>query len=467
MGKLNIVSVGVEIPGLSDNCKSIDSMDSLSSYDIIVFQPQLPSLYPSDYIEFSNGGRAIKGSEYKEIKKITDHWFAELSDALKYKKTVIILTQPNKEIRYTTGSTSQRKGEISFNTSLNHLYNCLLPYSPNVRETRGNEISINKNELSVLVKQLYESCRTQTAYEVIFTDIDQSCQPLLVTKSNQIVGFIKKYKSGGNIIFWPKINFEYKGSSFQKDRKWFWTDEASAMGKAFTAAIVSLHKSLYNLQEPAPTWISVETYMTDIEKDILIKIQKNKDKQQKLNTEAAKLHEKIEQEQKLKYLLYAQGKELEDAVNYALGILGLKTENYHFKTKDLEIDNLIDYKGSKIIGETEGKDNDAIAVGKIRQLVINRDEYYMEETDKLPMEPKGILFGNPERQKPPAERTLDFTDACKQISVSKKIALVKTQDLFDVALYLKNNPNQKDFANICIEAMVNTEFGIVQFPKPG
>jgi len=29
----------------------------------------------------------------------------------------------------------------------------------------------------------------------------------------------------------------------------------------------------------------------------------------------------------------------------------------------------------------------------------------------------------------------------------------------------KNNPNKKDFARKCIEAMINTEAGIVQFPK--
>jgi hypothetical protein len=142
----------------------------------------------------------------------------------------------------------------------------------------------------------------------------------------------------------------------------------------------------------------------------------------------------------------------------------LKVENYRFRTKDLEIDNLIEYNGKKIIGETEGKDKDAIAVGKIRQLIINKEEYYLEEMEKSSIEPKGILFGNPERHKPIAERTLDFTEACKQLSISKKIALVKTQDLFDAVLYLKNNPDKKDFAKKCIEAMINTESGIVQFP---
>jgi hypothetical protein len=118
-----------------------------------------------------------------------------------------------------------------------------------------------------------------------------------------------------------------------------------------------------------------------------------------------------------------------------------------------------------MIGETEGKDKDAIAVSKIRQLIINKEEYYLEEMEKSTIEPKGILFGNPERQKPIEERKLDFTEACKQLSASKKIALVKTQNLFDIVLYLRNNPNKKDFAKKCIEAMINTESGIVQFPK--
>ena len=466
MSRFNIVSVGVEIPGLSDNYKSIDSMDSLSSYDIIVFQPHLPSLGFDDYIDLITGGNTLTNNGYKKIKKQTDHWLAELSDTLKHKKTIIILTTPNEEIKYSAESWSPRKGETKHTIRLDYLFNCLLPYSPKTREANGNEILVYKNELSLITKQLYDSCKARTAYEAIFTKIEQTCKPLLTTKSNQIVGFIKNYKSGGKLLFWPNIYFEYEGSTYEKGKEFFWTNEAFALGKVFTTTIVLLHKSLHSLQETAPTWASVETYMSDAEKDILLKIQKNKDKQQKLDTNAAKLHEKLEQEQKIKYLLFAQGRELEDAVNYALSILGLKVENYHFKTKDLEIDNLIDYKGTKIIGETEGKDSDAIAVGKIRQLVINRDEYYMEEADNLSIEPKGILFGNPERQKPTAERILDFTDACKQISASKKIALVKTQDLFDVAFYLKNNPNKKDFANKCIETMVNTEYGIVQFPKP-
>ena len=466
MSKYNIASVGIEIPGLDNKCISIESRKSLSSFDIIIFQPQLPSLYSSDYIDFSNGGRAITGDGYQKIKKITEHWFAELSDALKQKKTVIILTTPNEEIKYVTSFNSPRKGEKTYYTGSDYLYNGLLPYHPKIREAKGSEIIVSKNDMSILVKQLYESCKDQTAYEVVFTEIENSIIPLLLTKTKQIIGALKEYDSGGRLIFWPNIDFDIEDLTYEKDDNYYWTKEANAMGKSFIAAIVSLHSILHSLQEPIPAWVSVETYITDTEKAILEKIQLNNDKQKKMEAENTKLHENLKQQQQLKLLLYAQGKELERAVNNALTIIGLKVKNYHFKTKDLEIDNLIDYNGSKIVGETEGKDNDAIAINKIRQLVSNKSEYYIEEIENLSTEPKGILFGNPERLKPITERTLDFTDGCKQIAITKNIALVKTQDLFEVTFYLKNNPDKTDYAKKCIEAMINTPSGIVQFPKP-
>ena len=463
MNKLNIVSIGLDIPCFAGNFKSINSMASLSSYDIIIFQP---SLYSSDYIYSSNNERAITSDGYRDIKKYANHWHTELIDALNHKKTVIILTTPNAEIRYVTGFTSPRKGEKTYSASIDYLYNHILPYYPKMRESKGNEITVFNNNLSSIIKQIYDSCKEYTAYEVIFEEIEKPFIPLLMTRANQIIGFMKKYESGGRLIFWPNINFDEDDDLlFEKDDDYFWTEDAANIGNAFVSSIITLHNALHSLQEPIPTWVTVEAYMTDVEKNILKKIEDNKNKQNELEAENMELNNKLQTEQKIKSLLYAQGKELENAVNYALTFIGLNVENYCFKTKDLEIDNLIDYNGLKIIGETEGKDKDAIAINKIRQLIINKEEYYLEEMEKSLIEPKGILFGNPERQKPIGERTLDFTEACKQLSISKKIALVKTQDLFDVVLHLKNNPNKKDFARKCIETMINTEAGIVQFPK--
>jgi hypothetical protein len=262
MSELNIVSIGFSIPCCADIFKSIDSMASLSSYDIIFFQP---SLLSSDYIDFSNGGRAITSDGYKAIKKYANHWHTELWDALNHKKTVIILTTPNAEIRYVTGFTSPRKGEKTYSVSIDYLYNYILPYYPIMRETNGNEITVCNNNLSSIIKQVYNSCKKHTAYEVVFEKIEQPYIPLLMTKANQIIGFMKEYDSGGKLLFWPNINFEDDDDlSYEKDDDYFWTKEAIVIGNAFIYSIISLHKSLHSLQESIPTWVAVEAYMTDV-----------------------------------------------------------------------------------------------------------------------------------------------------------------------------------------------------------
>jgi len=224
MSKLNIVSIGLDIPCFADNFKSINSMASLSSYDIIIFRP---SLYSSDYIYFSNNERAITSDGYRAIKKYANHWHTELIDALNHKKTVIILTTPNAEIRYVTGFTSPRKGEKTYSASIDYLYNHILPYNPKMRESKGNEIIVINNDLSSTIKQIYDSCKEYTAYEVIFEEIEKPFIPLLMTRANQIIGFMKKYESGGRLIFWPNINFDEDDDLlFEKDDDylcyWYW-----------------------------------------------------------------------------------------------------------------------------------------------------------------------------------------------------------------------------------------------------
>ena len=85
MGLFKIASVGVNIPSLGDNNISIQSMESLSSFDIIIFRPYFHCFRTYDSINFSNGGKALSSEGYNEIKKQTNHWLEELNDALRNK----------------------------------------------------------------------------------------------------------------------------------------------------------------------------------------------------------------------------------------------------------------------------------------------------------------------------------------------------------------------------------------------
>ena len=257
MSNYNIAAVGVSIPSLGDNNISIYSMESLSSFDIIIFRPCLPNFYGYGSINFSNGGNALNYDGYKDFKKQTAHWFAELNDALIQKKTVLILTVPNEDVRYSTGYNSPRKGETVYSTGLDNVFQHILPYIPKMRESRSSEIFVCKNDISSLVKKLLDSCKEHTIHEVIFIEAEKSCIPLLMTKSKQKVAFIFNSKTGGRLIFWPNINFEFKGSLYRKNDKGYWTDKAMTFGKAFLKSLVELNKSFEGICESAPDWVLV------------------------------------------------------------------------------------------------------------------------------------------------------------------------------------------------------------------
>jgi hypothetical protein len=77
--------------------------------------------------------------------------------------------------------------------------------------------------------------------------------------------------------------------------------------------------------------------------------------------------------------------------------------------------------------------------------------------------PRGVLFGNPQRNIEAKNRTLTFTKTCLEISKTNRIPLILTKDLFSVVRYIKDT-NDLAFAKKCVEVIFNTEYGIVKFP---
>lgn len=116
----------------------------------------------------------------------------------------------------------------------------------------------------------------------------------------------------------------------------------------------------------------------------------------------------------------------------------------------------------RYIGESEGKDTKDINITKFRQLLesLNAD-FAREEVEEKAF---GILFGNPQRLKEPAERKLDFTKKCRTGAEREKIALVKTVDLFIVTNYLQQNKNER-FKKACRKEISDGLGKVVEFPE--
>jgi hypothetical protein len=236
-----------------------------------------------------------------------------------------------------------------------------------------------------------------------------------------------------------------------------------AFGNNFIQCLIEIDKKLISDSDntPPPDWTSKEQFIGKKEKQLKDTINNNNKKIKKIVLENEKLEIDLEKENKLKDLLFEQGKPLEGAVITALKVLGYEAENYD--DGDLEMDQvIINPEKHRYIGETEGKDNKDINITKFRQLVdvLNEDFAREEVTEKA----FGILFGNADRLTDPEKRKLDFTDKCKSGAKREKIALIKTTDLFTVVKYINENVDEK-FKKGCRNAIHGGLGKIVKFPK--
>lgn len=161
------------------------------------------------------------------------------------------------------------------------------------------------------------------------------------------------------------------------------------------------------------------------------------------------------------HLLYETGKPLEHAIEKVLRLLGYSVET--LRIGDLEIDHVITGpSGRRLIGESEGKDSSAIDISKFRQLESNIGEDF--ERDEIDQPAKGVLFGNGFRLTAPAGRAEQFT--LKSLTNARRLgsALIRTADLYTVAIHLLDHPDDDAFKAACRAAIEDTVGGIVKFP---
>ena len=172
------------------------------------------------------------------------------------------------------------------------------------------------------------------------------------------------------------------------------------------------------------------------------------------------LSRNLKEEQKLKWLLYESGAQLEQSIINVLELLGFIAER--FSEGESEFDVIFTSPEGRFIGEAEGRINKAIGIDKLRQLESNLQEDFAR--DEVSEYAKGVLFGNAYRLKDLDERNEYFTSKVKSGAKRSKIALVRTSDLFYIARYLKENKNA-DYAKRCRNSILEAEGEKVVFPK--
>jgi hypothetical protein len=161
---------------------------------------------------------------------------------------------------------------------------------------------------------------------------------------------------------------------------------------------------------------------------------------------------------RFKDLLFEQGKPLEDAVIAAMNVLGFDATR--LKKEDKEHDIVLESPEGRLVGEVEGKDNDAIHIDKLDQLSRVVDEDFEERGTY----PDGLLIGNGYRLREPQSRPRQFTEKVHIAANRKQFILLTTPELFRATQRALANPDDEDFKRRCREALVMAKGAEVHFP---
>ncbi len=455
-----IFTIGYTIPTFDTNLVDFYDGKSLMDADILLISPD--SLVPrGDWVSFTTSdGGCYNVSTSQAYKQKISRLRKEIEDYLNAGKNVFILLTNKEEYQLASSVSSERKGQNTFHTEMYNNYAFLPINIGSLTSASGKHIEFSGNTVfgdfnekfkKSLEYQLY--IENATGAQVLFTGKDKT----------KILGAIYKVKNG-NIIVLPYINYDEKKFTEikGKDKKEYWTKEATQFGKSLVKALVDIDKALRKGGDktPPPDWTNETDYQLAQEQILKNEVEKKTKEIEKLILQKNELLTKIDEEIKLRDLLFEKGKVLETAITTALEILGYKAENYN--DGNLELDHVITSpEEDRFIGEAEGKDTSAVNIDKFRQLAVNIQEDLQRDEVENPA--VGILFGNGFRLTKPSERAEQFTTKCITTAKSSNCALVRTTDLFRVAKYIKESDN-KVFAKSCRDVIKNSVGKIVDFP---
>jgi hypothetical protein len=462
-----ILSVGFEIPGDQAEYVSLNSNRSLLDADIVIFKPY--TNYENYTSRSYKGKPRLSETDSFEVAKDAAHWRSELQSAYHMGKTILVYLPKFKEYFVENGekgvsSTSKTK-EVTYVFPF-HNYLFFPVEFDKITPSRGKSIKFTKDVK--FLASYWKEYEAISNYEVILDGRFVPNSAILVTKTGDKVVGLHLNNGKGNMIFLPDLvysNDEF--SSLEEDDEgnmfYVWTPRAIRFGKTLISHIVEIDKSLQGNRDasPTPQWANSDEYRLPNELIFEKEIQSINFRIEELEKNRIIASEKLEEEGKLRFLLYETGHNLENSILKALKLMRFRAESY--KDSESEFDAVFLSPEGRFLGEAEGKENSAINIDKLSQLERNLQEDFQK--NDVHEYANGVLFGNAYRLQKPSERHDFFTEKCLTGAKRAAISLIRTSDLFEIARYLQENDDSL-FAQKCREAIIAYKGQVVVFPKP-
>ena len=305
--KKQIFSIGYEIPGKSDCSINFSDTFSLMDADVLLISPD--SLRPwGDWVSFtpSDGGCYNVEASNRYIEKMT-RLKKELKDHLKAGKNVFIFLTQEQEEYLASSVSSPRKGQNTYNTQIYSNYNFLPIDIGTLTSASGKHVQfLGKSIFS----SFYNKFKKNLKYE-LYIEYPKDAQIIFTGKDKtKILGAI--YKAGlGHLVTLPVLTFNEKDFTETKEEddgatEEFWNKKGITFGDNFVRCLLEIDEQLTDNsgKTPTPEWASKEQFSGNKEKKLCDSINKNDEKIIKILKATEKLKKELEEETKLKDLLF-------------------------------------------------------------------------------------------------------------------------------------------------------------------
>lgn len=453
MGPKMLVGVNIDIPGFE--YVEYTSDRSLRDFDIAIISPKLPHL---DRVYFDGGGSCMAIESTEVLSRAIRHWRSEILSALSHGKTIFFVADEPETDQAAIGSEMKTARQRIYKTT--HIQNySVLPISLDHKAAKGKKIECKGSLLRGISAVLDDHIEYRALFSTKFPD-----DKMLCARGGEAVGGVLRLRDrSGALVILPYFDFPHDDFTELNDEgEHVWTKKALKTGAAIQGQLSVIDKELRAGTEkaPPPDWVSGEAIpadVTQLEEQIEASVLAIREAEAELSAKRQAREDLLS----IQALLYDNGKSLEVAVEKALSLMGYSVSAY--RQDDLEIDHVIlSPEGDRYIGETEGKDKSAIDIKKFRQLESNINEDF--ERDDVDSPARGILFGNGYRLIAPDMREEQFTRKSLTNAHRLGVILVRTSDLYPLAVYLTDHPDDEEFAENCRAALSKSIGQIVEFP---
>lgn len=462
MSKKRILTIGLELASSDAEHASFQSKTSLLDWDIVLFKPELGDFY--EYADYFQGKPSLSDSSSFQLKECCEHWRREIKQAVETGKTVIVYLSELEEVFVDTGQrsysgTGRNQKTTRHVTEYNNYHAIPAALSP-VTAT-GNTMKLSARGAEVLAPY-WSEFESVSQYKVQLTEAKVPACIVTRTGDKPVGALYRSKSSAGTLLLLPDIDFYPDKFLKEHEGKTSWTSAAGQFAARMLVAVVALDKALRSAGEvtPEPPWAAEPEFALGTESALRIQLLEAEREVEKAQRHKESIEDQLRSAGAYRALLYEKGKPLENAIIDALRMLGFTAAP--FKDSDSEFDVVFESEEGRLIGEAEGKDNKAINIDKLRQLVMNIHEDLQRENVTKPAKP--VLFGNGFRLLKLNERGDPFTEKCIGAAATSSTALIFTPDLFPPVQYLVVNADP-EYSRACRQTILSTT-GRVTFPPP-